>query len=278
MNGGERPRPGNGRLPGPAGDGPAARPAGAEERRRAVLAAARREGLVRVDVLAGRFGVSRETVRRDLKALEDDGLVRRTHGGAVARAGPATGPPPWQGPPAPPQAPRIALAAARLLGVSETVFVDEGPVARLVAEALPQDRALTVVTASPAVAALLAGAAHTTVLLLGGRVGALGTAAADAWTVRMLAGVAVDLAYVGADGVSLDFGLTAADPAVGEVRAQALRSAGRRILVGAHAVFGVVRLCRFGEVADLEAVVTDTGLPVSEARRYAALGPRVVRA
>ncbi|WP_432068683.1 DeoR family transcriptional regulator, partial [Streptomyces sp. C10-9-1] len=76
MNGGERPRPGTGRLPGPAGDGRAARPAGAEERRRAVLAAARREGLVRVEVLAGRFGVSRETVRRDLKALEDDGLVR----------------------------------------------------------------------------------------------------------------------------------------------------------------------------------------------------------
>ncbi|WP_435610637.1 DeoR/GlpR family DNA-binding transcription regulator [Streptomyces sp. C10-9-1] len=260
MRGGERPLPGTGRLPGPAGDGRAARPAGAGERRRAVLAAARREGLVRVDELAGLFGVSRETVRRDLKALEDDGLVRRTHGGAVARA------------------PRIALAAARLLGVSETVFVDEGPVACLVAEALPQDRALTVVTASPSVAALLAGAAHTTVLLLGGRVRAPGTAAADAWTVRMLAGVAVDLAFVGADGVSCDFGLTTADPAVGEVRAQALRSAGRRILVGAHAVFGVVRLCRFGEVADLEAVVTDTGLPVSEARRYAALGPRVVRA
>ncbi|MEV2209514.1 DeoR family transcriptional regulator, partial [Streptomyces sp. NPDC047970] len=98
MRGGERALPGTGRLPGPAGDGRAARPAGAGERRRAVLAAARREGLVRVDELAGRFGVSRETVRRDLKALEDDGLVRRTHGGAVAGAGPAAGPPPWQGP------------------------------------------------------------------------------------------------------------------------------------------------------------------------------------
>ena len=103
--------------------------------------------------------MAKETVRRDLRALEEHGLVRRTHGGAypvesagfettlAARTTRLV-----------PQKSRIAAAAADLLGDAETVFVDEGFTPQLVAEALPRDRPLTVVTASLAVASALAEA------------------------------------------------------------------------------------------------------------------------
>lgn len=54
----------------------------AEERQREIVRAARRTGSVDVTELAGELGVAKETVRRDLRTLEDHGLVRRTHGGA----------------------------------------------------------------------------------------------------------------------------------------------------------------------------------------------------
>ena len=54
----------------------------AEERQREIVRTARTTGAVDVNTLAAQLGVAKETVRRDLRALEDHGLVRRTHGGA----------------------------------------------------------------------------------------------------------------------------------------------------------------------------------------------------
>ena len=121
----------------------------AEERRREILETARRAGSVDVDKLAADLGVSKETVRRDLHVLEEHGLVRRTHGGAypVESAG-------FETTLAVrttmhvPRSRRIAAAAAELLGDAETVYIDEGFTPQLIAEALPRDRPLTVVTAS----------------------------------------------------------------------------------------------------------------------------------
>jgi DeoR/GlpR family transcriptional regulator of sugar metabolism len=50
------------------------------------------------------------------------------------------------------------------------------------------------------------------------------------------------------------------------------------VLVGAHHKFGSTSFCRCAQVTDFEALITDTGLPSSEAHRYAALGPQVLRA
>jgi DNA-binding Lrp family transcriptional regulator len=54
----------------------------AEDRQRHIVRTARATGSVDVNALAAELGVAKETVRRDLRALEDHGLVRRTHGGA----------------------------------------------------------------------------------------------------------------------------------------------------------------------------------------------------
>ncbi|HWM37361.1 MAG TPA: transcriptional regulator, partial [Streptomyces sp.] len=176
-----------------------------------------------------------------------------------------------------PEKRRIAAAAAELLGDAETVFVDEGFTPQLVAEAFPRDRPLTVVTASLAVASVLADAEKIAVLLLGGRVRGGTMATVDHWATRMLADFVIDLAYVGANGISREYGLTTPDPAVSEVKAQAMRSSRRRVFVGVHTKFGAVSFCRFADVGDFEAIVTDAGLPSAEAQRYSLLGPQVLR-
>lgn len=251
----------------------------AEERQRQIVRAARRAGSVDVNALAAELGVAKETVRRDLRALEDHGLIRRTHGGAypVESAGFETTLA-FRTTLHVPEKRRIAAAAAQLLGDAETVFIDEGFTPQLIAEALPRDRPLTVVTASLATASALAEAPDTTVLLLGGRVRPGTLATVDHWTTKMLSGFVIDLAYIGANGISREHGLTTPDPAVSEVKAQAMRAARRAVFAGVHTKFGAVSFCRFAQVSDLEAIVTSHLLPASEAQRYSLQGPQIIRA
>ncbi|MFR9798562.1 DeoR/GlpR family DNA-binding transcription regulator [Streptomyces sp. MS06] len=250
----------------------------AEERQREIVRSARAAGSVDVTALAAELGVAKETVRRDLRALEDHGLVRRTHGGAypVESAGFETTLA-FRATSHVPEKRRIASAAAELLGDAETVFVDEGFTPQLIAEALPTVRPLTVVTASLPVAGALAEAENVSVLLLGGRVRPGTLATVDHWTTRMLAGFVIDLAYIGANGISREHGLTTPDPAVSDVKTQAVRSARRTVFAGVHTKFGAVTFCRFAEVSALETIVTSTLLPTAEAHRYSLLGPQVLR-
>jgi DeoR family fructose operon transcriptional repressor len=251
---------------------------GAEERQHQILLLARSAGDVDVTRLAAELAVAPETIRRDLRTLEQHGLVRRTHGGAhpveTARFETTLAVRTTR---KVPEKRRIAAAAAGLLGDAETVFIDEGFTPQLIAEALPTDRPLTVVTASLSTAAVLSTSTTMTVLLLGGRVRGRTLATVDHWATRMLAGFVIDLAFVGANGISREHGVTTPDPAVADVKAQVMRVARRKVFSGIHTKFGVSSFCRFAEVSDFEAIVTDTGLPASEAHRYSLLGSHVVR-
>jgi DeoR/GlpR family transcriptional regulator of sugar metabolism len=250
----------------------------AEERRRTILEAARRTGSVDVVGIAADLGVSKETVRRDLGVLDDHGLVRRTHGGAypVESAGFETTLS-YRTTDQVREKSRIAAAAVELLGDAETVYIDEGYTPQLIAAALPRDRPLTVITSSLATAGTLAAVDSITVLLLGGRVRGSTLATVDHWATHMLNGLVIDLAYVGANGISRQWGLTTPDPAVGEVKQQVMAVSRRRVFSGVHSKFGATSFCRFADIKDFEAVVTDIGLPSSEAHRYSLLGPQVIR-
>jgi DeoR/GlpR family transcriptional regulator of sugar metabolism len=233
---------------------------------------------VLVAKLATELSAAPETIRRDLRVLERHGLVRRTHGGAypVESAGFESSLETRTTRRVHDKR-RIAAAAVGLIGDAETLFIDEGFTPQLIAEALPKDRSLTVITASLTTAAGLASAPAVTVLLLGGRVRGRTLATVDHWATSMLAGFVIDLAFVGANGISREHGLTTPDPAVADVKSRAMRAARRRVFVGLHTKFGASSFCRFAEVADLATIVTDTRLPASEAHRYSLLGPQVIR-
>ncbi|GAA2839483.1 DeoR/GlpR family DNA-binding transcription regulator [Crossiella cryophila] len=250
----------------------------AEDRKRRILARARADGKVDVMAMASEFGVAPETVRRDLKTLGEHGLLRRTHGGAlpVESAGFETGLA-FRAASMVPEKQRIARAAADRLDEAETVFIDEGFTPHLIAEHLPANRPLTVVTASLPTAAAMSEQPSVTVLLLGGRVRGRTKATVDHWAIRMLSELVIDLAYIGANGISREHGLTTPDPVVSAVKAQAMRSSRRKVFVGVHTKFGVASFSKFAAVGDFEAIITDTTLSPTEAHRYALLGPKVLR-
>ncbi len=260
--------------------GMAPAPAGmaATERHRRLLALVREAGRIEVAAGAEALSVSVETVRRDLNVLQRHGLVRREYG--VAFPVDSRG---FESDLTQRQTEhlaekrRIATEAARHLEDAETVFVDEGFLPQMVAQELPAHRELTVVTASLPVAVVLAARPSTTVIMVGGRMRAKTLAAVDHWATAMLAQFVIDVAFLGANGISRADGLTTPDPQVADVKAAAVRASRRRIFVGAHVKFGVATFCRFAEVKELDTVITDTGLPGAEAQRYQLLGPTVIR-
>lgn len=250
----------------------------AVRRQREILDRAREAGRVDVLGLASDLGVAPETVRRDLRQLSDLGKVQRVHGGAYPvesagfesdvahRASSSVA-----------EKRRIAAAAAERLQGAETVYIDEGVTPQFVAEQLQPDGPLTVVTSSLLTAHALADRLGITVLLLGGRVRGRTMATVDHWATGMLDDMVLDLAFLGANGISVQHGLTTPDPAVAAVKGLVIARARRRVFVGLHKKFGVASFCRFGRLEDFEALVTDSGLSPREAHRYSALGPQVVR-
>ncbi|MEV8532833.1 DeoR/GlpR family DNA-binding transcription regulator [Streptomyces sp. NPDC051211] len=249
----------------------------APERQQEILRLAREAGRVDVLSLAGQFQVTAETVRRDLKALDRAGLVRRVHGGAIP-AGRLDFEPDLteREATAADEKDRIARAALAELPDGGTAILDAGTtVARLAAD-LPLDAALTVVTHALPVAARLAGHTGIELHLVGGRVRHRTRAAVDAWALRAYAEIRADVAFIATNGFSADGGLTTPDLAEGAVKRAVVAAARRVVLLADSAKAGEEHFARFASFADVDLLITDTGLAGHHKAAIEAAGTEVV--
>jgi len=249
----------------------------AEERQQRILTQAQRDRRVEVASLSTQFGVTQETVRRDLDRLERQGLLRRVHGGAIPSGHLSFEPGLSQRDAlASSEKARIARAAASLLPRGGTLLLDAGTsTARLAAE-LPEDSELNVVTNALPIATALASRPGITVHLVGGRVRGRTLATVDTWALTTLAGLNVDVAVLGTNGISVERGLTTPDPAEAGVKA-AMVAAGRRVVVLADSTkVGADQFARFAELSDIDQLVTDPGIDPATRTAFAAAGVDVV--
>lgn len=251
---------------------------GAAHRREALVDLLRTRGNVAVADLPGILGVSAETVRRDLRLLEDRHEVVRAYGSArPAESGAFETTREFRSVQFAEEKDRIAREACERLGQAETIFIDEGHLPLVIARHLPTDRSLTVVTTSLPIAAEVARRPGLTAISVGGRVRATTLGVVDQWAVSMLASMEPDLAFIGANGVTEEGWLTTPDPAVAATKSAAMAAAHRRIFVGDHSKFDHSTFVRFGRLSEFECAITGRELPASAARRYSTLGTEVVR-
>ena len=139
------------------------------ERQQQILTIVEQRERVSVEQLAATLGSSRETVRRDLARLSEDGLLRKVHGGAMRLQTAQESPFDRRLGFRRAEKTRIARSAARLLSPGDSVLVDAGSTTVHFAQALGQIGGVTVITNSPLVAsALWQGPKRTDVYLLGG--------------------------------------------------------------------------------------------------------------
>ncbi|WP_405375744.1 MULTISPECIES: DeoR/GlpR family DNA-binding transcription regulator [unclassified Microbacterium] len=223
------------------------------------------DGRVAVIDLAERFGVTTETVRRDLAALEAAGLVRRVHGGAVTRSRLSTVEPSLAERTSQRSASKEAIAAAavELLGaeLDGAVYLDAGTttaaMARLLAGSARPHVGLEVVTHSMTVAQLLAGVPDLGLTAIGGRVRGLTAAAVGAQTVEAIGRLRPDIAFIGANGISAAFGLSTPDPDEAAVKRAIVASARRVVVVADAEKFDAELLVSFAPLAEVDVLITD---------------------
>jgi len=251
----------------------------AAERHQLLAQRARRDGRLDVGDMATELSVAPETIRRDLGILERQGLVRRVYGGAVAverldfEPGVAQ-----RDQTNAAEKDRIARAALDELPERGTVLLDAGTTTGRLATLLPVDRELTVVTNSVSIAAAVATRPNTTLHLLGGRVRGTTLAAVESWTLNALDGLLVDVAFLGANGFSAEHGCTTPDIAEAAVKSAMVTAARRRVVLADHGKYGADQLSRFARLAEIDVLITDSGLDASVIPLLEDSGPKVVLA
>lgn len=221
-------------------------------------------GRVSVVELARRFGVTTETVRRDLDLLEQTGALRRVHGGAVvADRGSTTEA--SLGERALRRAPAKAAIARRALdalgdGFHGSVFFDAGTTTSAVAAQLaPRLTAsrIDVVTHALPLANTLAAVPQVSLTVIGGRVRPLTEAAVGADTVRAIGSLRPDVAFLGTNGLSAVFGASTPDPDEAAVKSAIVHAARRVVLVADAEKLERELLVSFARIDQIDVLVTD---------------------
>lgn len=226
-----------------------------------ILSIARAEGRVTVEDLAQRFGVTVQTVRRDLGELCDAGYLSRVHGGAVPVSGTANIGYAERRRLNSEAKERIARRAAELVPDGASLFLNIGTTTEAVARALTPRRGLMVVTNNLNVAAILAGHPDAEVVVAGGVLRRTDGGLVGDMTLDIVRQFKVDIALVGASALDTDGDLLDFDAREVRVSQALLGHARRRILVADGSKFARSAPVRIGNLREIDAFVTDTAPP-----------------
>jgi DeoR family fructose operon transcriptional repressor len=245
----------------------------AEERQQKIAELIAGSGRVSVTLLAERFRITTETVRRDLATLETAGTVRRVHGGAVAadRFSTTEESINERAVQRPDQKMRIAQAALDLIPASSgSVLIDAGSTTEVLADLLsrrpPVDSSvpaetgteLVVITHAIPIAGKLSSTPGIALQILGGRVRGLTQAAVGQATVEAAQGLRPDIAFIGTNGIHATFGLSTPDPEEAAVKAAFVHSARRIVVLADSSKLDAETLVQFASLKDLDTLITDS--------------------
>lgn len=249
----------------------------AEERRHEIEDLARRNGRVEVSSLADRFDVTPETIRRDLTELEQRGNLRRVHGGAIAagrlRSEPEVS---ERAEVMAAEKERIAQAALEHVPQDGVILLDAGTTTGALAPLLPTDRKLTVVTNALPIAMTLSTRRNIELLFVGGRVRGVTLACVGDWATRTLEELRVDVTFSATNGVSVGAGLTTPDVAEAATKRAMIRAGRRVVLLVDHTKVGQEHFTRFGELDEVDLLITDRGISEQRATELERAGLEVV--
>ncbi len=227
------------------------------ERHAAIVELLRQRGRVVANELSADFGVSSDTIRRDLRELDELGLVRRVHGGALPRTGDGA-PFAARAGRAPEAKASIARRAAGLIDDGQVVILDGGTTTVEVARALRPDLRATIVTTSPPVAVALSAHRRVDIAVIGGtlRRDALVTVGAE--TVDALRMIRADVVMLGVCGLHPELGVTANDLEEAQVKRAMIDGAAAVVALADHDKLGTAMPVFVASVDVLTALITDS--------------------
>lgn len=240
-----------------------------EDRRRAILQEVEGAGQVKVSELSKRFECSEVTIRNDIKSMEMEGLLKRTHGGAVrierevphkynvqsvyVNVG---------------RKKRIAACAYEFIEDRDTIIIDEASTSFYLAlyiKAHAQKR-IVVVTNSLLVANELSEVSHVDLYMIGGYVGNLSATLGDD-ALSNMDRFHVDKAFIGVHGINFDVGLTSIGTPQMQVKRAIMKAAEEVYVLADSSKFGSGYLTVICPLRDVHKIITDNEVSRSNIKK-----------
>jgi DeoR/GlpR family transcriptional regulator of sugar metabolism len=231
----------------------------AEERRARILQALRERGRMEVLALAKMFGVSEHTIRRDLKQLDAEGHVQKTHGGAVMLDAARLD---FVGRSEVLQNAKHAIgkAAADLIGPGKTLILDAGSTTLALARSLIA-RPVTVITNSLDIAMRLERDAAVQLVLIGGTWVKQERALRGTASREQLLTYRADFAIIGACALDIAGGVTVTDEEDASVKRTMIARAAQTMVLADHSKQRGIAPFKVAEWNQVQRLVTDTPWP-----------------
>jgi DeoR family transcriptional regulator, aga operon transcriptional repressor len=232
------------------------------ERRTKILELLEKQGQITVGGLSKRFKTSEVTIRNDLKALHDRGLIRRAHGGAVKIATVSMDPSlKIKSELHADEKRRIGAAAAQMINDGDSVILDSGTTTHQIARQIKHKKDLKIITNGLNIAMELFGASNIQLIFLGGVIRQNSLSAVGHFAEDILAQLSADKVFLAVDACDLEFGLSTPNVEESQVNQAMARIAKEKILVADSSKFGKRSLSRIIPLSEVDVIITDRALP-----------------
>ncbi len=231
-----------------------------EERKREILKQLQRDGKVRNLDLSKGLNVSEPTIRKDIADLDQEGLLIRTHGGAIHIESTSQEPHfSEKRDTSHTQKEEIARLAIGMIRPNTTILLDSGTTTYEIAKALG-DSPITVVTNSLDIAQLLEGKQNIEVIVLGGTMRWHTRALVGSLTNSILRRLTVDIAFIGANAIS-EKGFSTPNLIEAETKSHMIRSAKRPYIVSDASKIGESSFVQFADFSELAGLIIAGDVP-----------------
>lgn len=232
------------------------------ERREEILSLLRTRGKITVRELSELFRCSEVTIRTDLRELETEGLLERTHGGAVlARESfPSYRPENLYRNAAAKQ--QIAYYAYRMIFDRETIILDDSSACYFLAQHICRhpEKAVAVLTNSLPSASVLADCPHVQLYMIGGHVGGHLPATMGEQTAETIRSVFVDMAFISVHSINFNVGLTSIGTPQMQIKRAILDTTDKVFVLANSTKFGAGYLEVICPLSEVYRIITDSGL------------------
>ncbi len=232
----------------------------AQKRQSIILEMLRQSGgIIKMSDIVSRFNVANETARRDLETLQEKNYVKRIYGGAILLDNSSVMPVKTDGSHGQAERSAIGKAAAELVRDGETVILAAGSTVLQVARNLKRLRNLTVITSSLAVVNELNNT-NFDIYVLGGKLDTNEKNMYGDMALLSISSLFADKAFIGAGGVTFEFGISDYGIEDFSIREKIIAHAGKTILVAQSEKFGRNAFSLGCPLNQVKTIVSDTNL------------------